>query len=108
MQFETNKRYFIKYSGQYCHGVGQNGDREYLFEPRELIFVGQIESLGKRNIFKDPYSETYFMFAAKKFDYFVSTRKMELLDEIKETEKEIERLKRNIEGFKKELSEIPA
>lgn len=72
-----NKKYEIKYTGQFCHSCDLYGHgRSKENETWEVIFVGTIDledsaEQYSRNIFYCPRKTQYFMFSADNLNYIV-------------------------------------
>jgi len=92
MELIQGKEYKIKYTGRFCHASKELNREDLILSPQLAIFVGQIFILeGKRNIFFNNETCTYFMFDADNVDYIIDDSK--LLKKINKLENKLSKLR---------------
>lgn len=96
MELKPDKKYFLEYSGEFCHAMDNDGSQN--FKPGLYTFVGTITcDSGKRNIFADfssALSTTYVMFGADRLDYIEEDHKSVIFKELHKLDKSDPKLKK--------------
>lgn len=82
MELIPDEKYFLEYSGEFCHVMNKNGFQD--FKPGLYTFIGTVTCAGgKRNIFADfSGNATYVMFGTNRLDYVKEDYKSRVLKEL--------------------------
>lgn len=101
MDLKSDKKYFLRYSGQFCHTIDKKGLQE--FKPGLYTFVGTVDLGGsKRNIFADfSGNTTYVMFGADILNYIEEDYKSTILKKLQNLDSSDPKLEKVLEILNK-------